>query len=64
MNRQWAIQLFSVLAIAIGVYISYCPPTHNAEAIWALISGYLGYAVRDLFGTHSPNEEGSQDAAP
>jgi hypothetical protein len=51
MNKIKAVQLFSLIAIAVGVVISYFPPTHNSEAIWALISGFLGYASRDLFAT-------------
>lgn len=50
MNRQWAVQIFSMLAIVAGAFISYFPPVHNAEAMWALIGSFLGYGIRDLFG--------------
>lgn len=49
MNRQWAIQAFSAVAIAAGAAISYWPPAHNAEAMWTLIGSFLGYGIRDLF---------------
>lgn len=49
MNRQWAVQIFSLLAIAAGIAISYFPPAHNAEAMWTLIGSFLGYGIRDLF---------------
>lgn len=51
MTRQWAVQIFSLLAIIAGVLISYFPPAHNAEAMWTLIGSFLGYGIRDLFGT-------------
>jgi hypothetical protein len=54
MNKIKAVQLFSIIAIAVGVAISYYPPLHNSEAIWALISGFLGYASRDLFASSQP----------
>ncbi|WP_116988836.1 hypothetical protein [Duganella sp. BJB475] len=38
-----------MLAIAAGVFISYFPPAHNAEAMWTLIGSFLGYGIRDLF---------------
>jgi len=50
MNRQWAVQIFSLLAIVAGALISYFPPAHNAEAAWTLIGSFLGYGIRDLFG--------------
>jgi len=50
MNRQWAVQIFSALAVIAGVLVSYFPPPHNAEAIWTLIGSFLGYGIRDLFG--------------
>jgi hypothetical protein len=51
MNRQWAVQIFSLLAIVAGALISYFPPAHNAEAMWTLIGSFLGYGIRDLFGS-------------
>lgn len=62
MNRQVAIQFFAVLAIIAGLGISYFPPPTNSEAIWALVSGFLGYGARDLFGPHDP--PGGDGAAP
>lgn len=49
MTKQGAVQVFSVLAIAAGLLVSYFPPQTNAQAIWALVGGFLGYAIRDLF---------------
>lgn len=54
MNRQWAVQIFSVLAIVAGALVSYFPPMHNAEAAWTLIGTFLGYGIRDLFGPTIP----------
>lgn len=54
MNRQWAVQIFSVLAIVAGALVSYFPPMHNAEAAWTLIGTFLGYGIRDLFGPTVP----------
>lgn len=51
MDRQWAVQIFSLLAIVAGALISYFPPAHNAEAMWTLIGSFLGYGIRDLFAT-------------
>lgn len=50
MNRQTAIQVFSLLAIVAGLAVSYFPPPTNSAAIWSLVSVFLGYGVRDLFG--------------
>lgn len=49
MKKVTAVQIFSLIAIAVGVAISYFPPPAHANAIWALITGFLGYAIRDLF---------------
>jgi hypothetical protein len=49
MNRPTAAQFFAILAIIAGALVSYFPPTDNAVAIWSLVSGFLGYGVRDLF---------------
>jgi hypothetical protein len=57
-NRQVAIQFFAVLAIIAGIGVSYFPPPTNSEAIWALVSGFLGYGARDLFGPHDPQGGG------
>ncbi len=59
MTKPNAAQFFAVLAIIAGAVVSYFPPPENAVAIWALVSGFLGYGVRDLFGDKpaSPTEE-------
>jgi hypothetical protein len=54
MNRISAVQVFSLLAIIAGAAVSYFPPPSNAAAIWALVSGFLGYGVRDLFPPTAP----------
>ncbi|WP_295991537.1 hypothetical protein [Rugamonas sp.] len=54
MSRPSAVQIFSMLAIIAGAAVSYFPPPSNAAAIWALVSGFLGYGVRDLFPPSGP----------
>lgn len=51
MNKQLAAQVFTVLAVVVGLIVSYYPPTQNAEAIWGLVGTFLGFAMRDLFNT-------------
>lgn len=57
MNKTIAVQFFAVLAIAVGIAVSYFPPPTNAAAIWALVSGFLGYGVRDLFAEQAGNAD-------
>ena len=49
MNRQQTIQVFSALAVLVGLAVSYFPPSHNAEAIWGIVGLFLGNAMRDIF---------------
>lgn len=49
MNRQQTIQVFSALAVIVGLAVSYLPPTQNAAAIWGLVGVFLGNAMRDIF---------------
>jgi hypothetical protein len=39
------------MAIVAGALSSYFLPAHNAEAAWTLIGSFLGYGIRDLFGS-------------
>lgn len=48
MKTSTAIQLFAALAMAAILLISYAPPKANAEGLWVLLSGFLGFLVRDL----------------
>ncbi len=48
--RIKAVHLFSIIVILIGIGISYAPPKLNGSAIWELVTMFLGYAIRDLFG--------------
>ncbi len=50
MKKATAVQVFSALAVLVGLVVSYFPPAQNAMALWSLVSMFLGYAVRDLFG--------------
>jgi hypothetical protein len=54
MSKATAIQVFSVLAVLVGLIVSYAPPPQNATAIWAIITMFMGYAIRDLFGVDQP----------
>lgn len=63
MNRPSAVQAFSLLAIIAGALVSYYPPPSNAVAIWSLISMFLGYGVRDLFGSQQDASASVQPAA-
>jgi len=53
MNKPSAVQTFVLIAIVVGGVVSYFPPEQNAVQIWSLVSGFLGYAIRDLFGNQS-----------
>ncbi len=50
MDKKEAVQVFSVLAVLVGMIVSYLPPTTNAAAIFGIVTMFLGYAIRDLFG--------------
>jgi len=52
--RPSAVQFFTLIAIIVGGLVSYFPPPSNAVAIWAIVSMFLGYAIRDLFGAKTP----------
>ena len=49
--RIRAVHVFAVIVIAIGIVISYLPPKLNGPEIWGLVTMFVGYAIRDLFGT-------------
>jgi hypothetical protein len=53
--KPTAVQFFTLVAIVVGGLVSYFPPPSNAVAIWAIVSMFLGYAIRDLFGSKSPS---------
>lgn len=50
MNKQTAIQVFAVLAVIVGLGVSYFPPDVNAVEIFSLVSFFLGTAMRELLG--------------
>lgn len=56
------VPLFALLAAAVGVLVSYYPPPTNAAAIWALVSGFLGYAMRDLFAAPVPPQSSNSQS--
>jgi hypothetical protein len=62
MKKQTAVQVFSLLAVVIALGVSYSPPTNNAPAIWAILTMFMGYAIRDLFGVDGAGAD-SQDVA-
>jgi hypothetical protein len=51
MKKKTTAQVFSVIAIFVGLLVSYTTPEHNGEAIWTLVGTFLGHAMRDLFGS-------------
>ncbi len=53
--KPTAVQFFTLVAIIVGGLVSYFPPPSNAVAIWAIVSMFLGYAIRDLFGSKTPS---------
>ena len=60
-----AMQIFVVLAIAVGLLVSYFPPTQNAVAIWMLISNFLSFMIRDLldhFNTQNETDKKNDQA--
>jgi hypothetical protein len=70
-----AIQIFVVLAVVVGLIVSYFPPAQNAVAIWMLISNFLSFVIRDLLdhfktqnSTDAKNDQalaaGATSAAP
>jgi hypothetical protein len=66
-----AIQIFVVLAVVVGLLVSYYPPAQNAVAIWLLISNFLSFVIRDLLdhfktqnATDAKNSVAAPDAAP
>lgn len=66
MNKINVVQFFAVLAIIVGLGVSYFPPPTNGAAIWALVSGFLGYGVRDLFAEQADQKSagGTNQATP
>ena len=52
------IAFFALLAIVVGLVVSYVPPAHNAEAIWSLVGFALGHFAKYL----SPDK--ATDPAP
>lgn len=64
MKAQQAAQVFALMAIAVGLLVSYLPPAHNADAIWALVGGFLGYAAKDLFAAVEKDLGVTQNDSP
>ena len=49
MPRNTLLFIACLLAIAVGLLVSYFPPAQNAVSIWSLVSMAVGYGIRDLF---------------
>jgi lipopolysaccharide export LptBFGC system permease protein LptF len=49
MSRNTLLFLSAILAVIVGLSVSYLPPTKNAEAIWSIVSIFFGYAIKELF---------------
>jgi len=49
MSRNNLLFIACLLAIFVGLLVSYFPPAQNAVSIWSLVSMAVGYGIRDLF---------------
>lgn len=64
MSRNNLLFIACLLAVAVGLLVSYFPPAQNAVSIWSLVSMAVGYGIRDLFVVDQPAAPGPQPAAP
>lgn len=53
MRKISAVQIFAVMAILVGLLVSYVPPTENGPAIWGLVGTFIGFCMKDLFAAKS-----------
>jgi hypothetical protein len=49
MSRNNLLLIAALVAVAVGLLVSYFPPIQNSVAIWSVVSTFLGYGIRDLF---------------
>ena len=54
MPRNTLLLLCSLVAVIVGLLVSYFPPAQNAVSIWSLVSMAVGYGIRDLFAADAP----------
>ncbi|MBB3213407.1 hypothetical protein FHW67_002699 [Herbaspirillum sp. Sphag1AN] len=54
MSRNTLLFLGAIVAVVAGLLVSYFPPPQNAVAIWSMVSMFIGYGIRDLFGADKP----------
>ncbi len=54
MPRNTLLLLCSLIAVIVGLLVSYFPPAQNAVSIWSLVSMAVGYGIRDLFAADAP----------
>ena len=64
MSRNTLLLVSALIAVIVGLVVSYVPPTQNAVAIWSLVSMFMGYGIRDLFGAHPDAPAASAPPAP
>ena len=53
MKNISAVQIFAVMAILVGLLVSYYPPLQNGPAIWGLVGTFIGFCMKDLFAARS-----------
>ena len=64
MSRNNLLFIACLLAIFVGLLVSYFPPAQNAVSIWSLVSMAVGYGIRDLFVADQAAAPGPQTAEP
>ncbi len=60
LKQSYIIALFGLLAVAVGLLVSYFPPAQNGAAIWNLVAVAVGYGIRDLFVKDNAPQEGQK----
>ncbi len=58
-----SVEVFTVAAIAVGLFVSYYPPIDNSKEIWGLVGVFIGSAITKLF-KDPPNDPPSPPPAP
>lgn len=64
MSRNTLLFVAALLAIVVGLLVSYMPPKENAVAIWSLVSIFFGYAIKDLFMPATDTQPAAPDPTP
>ena len=49
MSRSTLLFVCALLAVVVGLLVSYVPPTANGAAVFSLVNIFVGYGIRDLF---------------